>query len=134
MDRPQRPFFRPGVRGVDEGFRQVDFPAVAQVFGEAFEQPIESATPLPELKTTMARLVWRIAARQIAPRGPGAQHPEHAVEHRARIGPRPAAAIGAAARTKRRFEDRPLGVGQVHAARYDTLRPGVTRRAYGFMR
>lgn len=126
MDRPQRPFFRPGVGGIDEGFGEINFPAVAQVFGEALEEPIESATALPELKAAMAGLVRRIAARQIGPGRPSAQHPEHAVEYCARIGPRPTAPIGAPARPKRRFEDRPLGVGQVHVARYDTPRRGVT--------
>ena len=110
MDRPQRPFFCPRVGGVDEGFGEINFAAVAEVFGQALEQPIEPAAPLPELKAAMAGLVRRIATRQIRPRGAGAQHPQHAVEHRARIGPRPAAAIGATARPKRRFEDRPLGV------------------------
>jgi hypothetical protein len=134
LDRPQRPFFCPGVRGIDEGFGQIDFPAVAQVLREALEQPIESATALPELKSAMAGLVRRIAAREIGPRSPGAQHPEHAVEHRARINPRPAAPIGTAARPKRRFEYGPLGVGEVHAVAYDGHRYNVHHPVLGFMR
>lgn len=130
MDRRQRPFFRPGVRGIDEGFGEIDFAAITKICGEALQQAIESAAALPELKTAVARLVRRVPTRQIGPRRAGAQHPEHAVEHGARIGPRAAASIGATARPEGRFEDRPLGVSQVHAARYDTARsvvtPGVT--------
>jgi len=37
LDRPQRPLFRPGVGGVDEGFREIDFAAVAQIFGEPLQ-------------------------------------------------------------------------------------------------
>lgn len=128
MDRPQRPFFRPGVGGVDEGFGQIDLAAIAEVFRKALQQPIKAAAALPLLKAAMTRLIRRIASRQIGPRCPRAQHPQHAVEDRARIGPRPTAPIRATARPKRRFEDRPLRVGQVHAARYDTARPVVTRR------
>jgi hypothetical protein len=37
LDRPQRPLFRPGVRGIDEGFGEIDLPAIAQVFGQPLE-------------------------------------------------------------------------------------------------
>jgi hypothetical protein len=43
LDRPQRPFFRPGVRGVDERFGQVDLAAVAEILRESRQEPIESA-------------------------------------------------------------------------------------------
>jgi len=119
LDRFQGPFFRRGEGRVDEGFTQIDLPAIAEIFGEALQQPIEAAGALPELEATMAGLIWRIPRRQIVPRGAGAQHPQHAVQHGARIGPRPATPVGATARTKRRFEHGPLGVGQVHAVEYD---------------
>jgi hypothetical protein len=128
LDRPQRPLFRPGEGGVDEGFGEIDLAAVPQVRRQALEQTIESATALPELKPSMARLVRRIARRQVGPRGAGAEDPQHAVEHRARIGPRSTATVGATAGTKRRFENGPLGVSQIHAARYDGSRSVVTRR------
>jgi hypothetical protein len=32
------PFFRLGGRGVDEGFGQIEFAAVAEVFGESLQQ------------------------------------------------------------------------------------------------
>lgn len=67
----------------------------------------------------MAGLVRRIPRRQVVPRRARAQHPKHAVHHCPRIGPRPAAPVGATARTERWFEHGPLGVGQVHAVEYD---------------
>jgi hypothetical protein len=81
LDRPQRPLFRPGEGGVDEGFGEIDFPAVAEIRGQAFEQPIESATALPELKAPVTRLVRRIAWRQVGPRRAGPQDPEDAVQY-----------------------------------------------------
>ena len=110
MDRWQSPFFRPGEGGIDEGFGQIDLAAVSKIRGEALEQAIEPATALPELKSTVTRLIRRVARGQIGPGRAGTQDPEHAVEHRARIGPGPPAPVGAAARPKRRFENSPLGV------------------------
>jgi len=63
LDRPQRPFFRPGVRGIDERFGEIDFAAVAEIFSEPLQQAIEPARSLPLLKAPMARLVRRIATR-----------------------------------------------------------------------
>jgi hypothetical protein len=119
LDRSQGPFFRRGEGRVDEGFTEIDLPAIPQVFGEALQESIEPARSLPQLKATMAGLIRRIPRRQVVPRRARAQHPEHAVHHRARIGPRPTAAIGATARTEGRFEHGPLGIGQVHAVEYD---------------
>ena len=119
MDRSQSPLFRPGEGGIDEGFGQIDFSAVSEIRGESFEQPIEAATALPELKSTVTRLIRRIARGEIGPRRAGAQDPQHPVEHRARIGPGPPAPVGAAARTKRRLEHGPLGVGEIHTVAYD---------------
>jgi len=110
LDRPQRPFFCPGVRGIDEGFGEINFAAVAEILREALQEPVKPAGPLPLLEAPMARLVRRIAGGQIVPRGPRAEHPEHAVHHRPRVGPRPAAFLGTGPRPERRFEDRPLGV------------------------
>ena len=65
----------------------------ARVFGEALQESIESPGALPLLKPPMARFVWRVATRQVVPRGAGAQDPEHPVEHRARISPRAPAPV-----------------------------------------
>src|SRR5260370_1063169 len=80
--------------------------------GEGLEQPIQPPPSLPLLKAPMAGLIRRIAARQGVRGCAGAQHPEHAVQDRARIGPRPPAAIGATTGTERRFEYGPLSVSE----------------------
>lgn len=59
----------------------------------------------------------------VARASPVLQQPEHAVEHRARFGPRPTASIRASALPERRFKDRSLGVSEVHAARHDASGP-----------
>ena len=106
-----------GKGGVDEGLREIELAAVPKILGEPRQQPIEAAAALPLLKPAVARLVRRVATWQIMPGGPGAQHPEHAVQYGAGIGPRTPATIGPAPWTERRFEHRPLGVGKVHASR-----------------
>ena len=128
LDRCQAPFFRRGEGRIDEGFTEIDLPAIPQVFGEALQEPIEAARALPQLETAMAGLVRRIARRQIVPRRARPQHPQHAIHHRARIGPRPPASVGPTAGTKRRFELGPLGVGQVHAVEYDGESTDVSGR------
>jgi hypothetical protein len=67
----------------------------------------------------MARLVGRIASRQVVPGCTGPQDPEHAIQDGSCVLRRPAASIGASAVTKQRLEDRPLIVSQVHAVEYD---------------
>jgi hypothetical protein len=37
LDRPQRPFFHRGEGRVDEGFTEIDFAAIAEIFGEALQ-------------------------------------------------------------------------------------------------
>jgi hypothetical protein len=86
-----------------------------EVFGEALQQPIKTAGSLPELEAPVARLVRRIAARQIGPRGAGAQNPQHGIQHTARIRPRPPAPVRPTPGAEDRFQDGPLFVGQVHA-------------------
>jgi hypothetical protein len=95
--------------------------------GEALQQPIEAARALPELEATMASLVRRIARWQVVPRRARAQDPQDAVHDGPRIGLRPAAPVRATARTERRFEHGPLGVGQVHAVEYDGDPTDVSR-------
>ena len=74
----------------------------------------------------MTRLVGRIASGQVVPRGAGPQHPQDAVQDRARLLRRPAASVGASAVTKQWLEDLPLSVSKVHAVEYDGHRSGVT--------
>jgi hypothetical protein len=126
LDRAQRPLFRRRERRVDEGLAQIDLAAIAEIFGEALQQPIESAAPLPLLKTSMACLIGRIPPRQVRPRRAGAQHPQHPVQDGAGIGPRPAATIRSHAWPKRRRQHGPLLIGEIHAATYDAAARSVT--------
>jgi hypothetical protein len=89
--------------------------AVAEIFREPLQQPVEPARSLPALEATMTRLVRRIAAREIRPRRTGSQDPAHGVQHAARLGPRAPTAIGPTARPEHWLQDGPLFVGQVHA-------------------
>ena len=128
------PLFSPSGRGVDERFREIELAAVAEILRETLQEPFEPARALPSLKAPMTRLIRRIARRQIVPGRAGAEHPQHAVQHRARVGPRPSATIGSPRGRKLRFEDRPLGVSQVPAGEYDDDRNSVHNPASGFMR
>ena len=134
MGRWRSPLFRRAEAGVDEAFGEIELAAIAQILGGPLEYAFEDAGPLPRLKAPMTRLVRRIAARQIVPGCPGAQDPQHTVQHGARLGPRTAAPIGATRRAKQRLEDGPLGVSQVHAVEYDGDRNVVHRPRLGFMR
>ena len=110
------PPFRRGKGRVDEGFTQINFPAVAEIFREALQEAIQPTTALPLLKAAMARLIRWVAWRQVMPRRARAEYPEHAVQDRAGIAERTSAAIGATPRAKTRREHGPLGVGEIHAA------------------
>lgn len=69
------------------------------------------------LKTTMAGLIGRVLVGQIAPRGSGAQNPQHPVEHAARILPGSPSSIGPPFRSKHGLQNRPLGIGEIHASK-----------------
>ena len=80
----------------------------------------------------MARLIGRIPGRQVLPGGARAQHPEDPVQDVAGIAPRPTAPIATQTRSwQERREDRPLGVGQVHAVEYDGHRNFVHSPRFG---
>ena len=63
----------------------------------------------------MTGLIGRILGGKFAPLGAGAQNPKHAIEHRPRVAPRSSPPVGPSLRSEYRFENRPLGVGQIHA-------------------
>jgi hypothetical protein len=134
LDRPQRPLFRRGEGRVDEGFTEIDFAAVAEILREALQQAVEPSGALPELKAAVTGLIRRIATRQVVPRGARAEHPQHTVEHGARIGPRTPASVRTAPRPENRFEHGPLSVGEIHAVEYDGDRNFVHRPQSAFMR
>jgi hypothetical protein len=128
LDRPQCPLFRRREGRVDEGFTEIDLSAITEIFGEPLQEPIESAAPLPLLKPPMARLVRWVPIGQIRPWRAGAQYPQNAVHHGARVAPGATAPVGPATRPERRLEKRPLLIGQIHAATYDAAARSVTGR------
>jgi|ERR1039458_8162659 hypothetical protein len=86
-----------------------ELPSVAYVFRQFLQQPCEQPGTLPLLESAMTGLIGRIARRQIVPRSAGA------VQHRSRVLPRSTSPVFPPLRTEKRFEHRPLGVGDVHA-------------------
>jgi hypothetical protein len=91
-----------------------------EIQGERLEDLPQRAAVDPGLEAAMTRLIGGVPVREIHPRRARAQDPEDAVQHVARIPPRPAAPIATQARFRQeRRENRPLGVGKVHTAEYD---------------
>ncbi len=80
------------------------------------QDPLQRALPTPVLEAAVARLIRRIPLRKILPRGPSPQHPEDAAQHLARLAPRtPPAVLATPGLRDQGLDDRPLGIGQVHA-------------------
>jgi len=71
-----------------------------EIRGERLEDAPERARADPALKAAMARLIGRIAVRQVLPRGASAKDPEDAVQHIPRIAPRSPASIAADSRLR----------------------------------
>ena len=81
------------------------------------QDSLDRAVSAPLLEAAMTGLIGRVALRQILPRGAGAEDPQDAVQHIARIAPRPAPTVGPTRRSGNQgLNERPLGIGQVHAA------------------
>jgi hypothetical protein len=64
-----------------------------EIGGERLEHAPKRAGADPALKAAMARLIGRIAVRQVFPRRAGSEDPQDAVQDVARIAPRSAAPI-----------------------------------------
>ena len=86
-----------------------------QFLGQCPQGFLQLSAAHPLLKAPMTGLIRWILGRQFPPLRPGAQNPKHAMEYRTRIAPRSSPPIGPSFRSKHRFENRPLGVGQIHA-------------------
>lgn len=100
---------------IDEGLRQINLAAIAQVLSERLEDLPEHAVLDPLLHSSMTGLVRRVLARQRFPRSSGPEDPEHAVENVARIDARSALAIFAnVGLWDQRLDDTPLLVGELH--------------------
>ena len=113
-------FFGARKGAVDEGFAEIESAAGVEIGGQRFEHVPERAVLHPPLKAPMTGLKRRIPGGEIFPRRARAENPEDAVQYVPRIAPWPTPPVPAKPRSgQERREDRPLGVSQVHALRYD---------------
>jgi hypothetical protein len=92
-----------------------DTASAAQIVGERREHALERPVLAPLLVAPVARLVRRVARRQVLPRGAGLQHPQHALEHAARVAAGPASPHRALRLGDQRRDDLPLGFGEAHS-------------------
>jgi len=101
---------------VDESLRKVQLSATTQVLGEGSKDLFDGAVPDPALKSTVARLVRGIAARQVFPRGARAKDPKNAVEDVSRIPIRATthALLDRLFLREKRLDQSPLLFGEVH--------------------
>ena len=86
------------------------------MLGEGSKDLFQSAVADPALKPAVARLVRRVPARQISPRGARAKDPENAVEDVSRIPVRPTthALVDRLFLREKRLDQSPLLFGEVH--------------------
>ena len=96
---------------------------------QQFQRLFQLAAAHPLLEAAMAGLERRILLRQFAPLRTGAQHPQHAVQHRSRIMPRSATIIRSSCPTQYRLDDQPLFIGQLPASSHRLVR-GITQSNY----
>ncbi len=103
------------MRAIDEGLGQIDFAAVAKVFGERFQDLVEHALLDPFLHAAMTGLARRELARQCLPRCTGPQDPEHAIEDAPSWNSRTAFTVLAALGFRdQSLDSTPLLVGERH--------------------
>ena len=87
-----------------------------QLLGQHPQGLLQLLVAHPSLKTAMAGLVRRILPRQLPPLRPGAQNPQHPVQHRARVLGRTPTPIRPSLKLQQRFQYRPLLVGDFSAS------------------
>src|SRR5262245_46280376 len=66
---------------VDVRLGEINAAAPAQILRKPAQQTLEDTVVDPTLKPAMARLIRRVAPRQICPRRAGAQNPQNSVEN-----------------------------------------------------
>jgi hypothetical protein len=106
-----------------------------EIGGQRFEHLPERAVLDPPLKASMTGLKRRIPRGEIFPGRARAENPQDAVQHVPRIAPGPTPSVPADPWSgQERRENRPLGVSQVHALRYDAPQDFIHNPVSGFMR
>lgn len=114
--RRKSPLFRSREGAVDEAFGQVDAAPFVEILRQGMQDPFQRAISAPVLEAAVARLVGPIPLRKLLPRGSRSQHPEDAAQHLARLTPRsPPPVLAPPGLRDQRLDERPLGIGQVHA-------------------
>jgi len=86
------------------------------MFGQLTQDQFQLAGAHPLLKTAMTGLERWILLRQLAPLRTRAQNPQHAIQNRTRVMPRPSTIVGPPCRAQHRLYQFPLFVGQFPAA------------------
>jgi len=86
------------------------------MLGKGSKDLLDRSVADPALKPTVARLVRRIAARQVLPGRARAKHPKYAIEDVARIAVRPTAhaLMDRLFLREKRLDQSPLLFGEVH--------------------
>jgi hypothetical protein len=103
------------VGAIDEGLRQIDLTAVAQIFGESFYKLPEHARLDPLLHPAVNRLIRRVLARKRFPRCSGPKDPEHSVENVASFDARATFPVFANGWLRNQsLDNTPLLVGELH--------------------
>ncbi len=91
------------------------------------KKPFQRSVPAPLLEVAVARLVWRVAARQLRPLRPGTKNPKHPGQHLPPLTARAAPAVLPAGRVWDQPSDTlPLGVREIQG---DLPTRGVVAKA-----
>ena len=121
------------MRAIDEGFAQVESPALDKVIAERLQNLLKDTVLDPHLEAAEARGVRRIARRHVGPRRASAVDPKNPVEHIARVAPRSAATVFANfGLWQKRLDDGPLLISQVHLDLRSQTRSRVDREPIHF--
>ena len=87
-----------------------------QPTGQQSQRLFQFPAAHPLLEPAMAGLEGRILLRQLTPLRPRAKHPQHTIQHRARVMPRTATIICPPSTPQDRLDDQPLFIGQLPAS------------------
>jgi len=102
---------------IDERLGQIEFAAIAKIFGESAKHPLQRSVFNPRLKSSVTGLIRRVSAGQVCPWRTGPKDPHHAVDDVTWIPPR-ASTFGTGSlpllARKGAFDRVPLLVGEVH--------------------
>lgn len=96
---------------------------------EPLEHPVDDPGPPPLVEAVVGGLPRAVAFGQVAPRGPGAQDPEHGVEQLAGVARRPPLRDLGPPRGDQVSDQLPLTIPKLVASAQGDLRPEALTRA-----